>query len=99
MLNLRKKQRRNTVRVYKKYTFPFRLMYRSFSFDFLFPFVQHTFDFSVRSVSLFSPLIFCEKGHSICVNSCFGEQKFHVVNYMYVAMSSCKKIRLSQLLG
>ena len=71
----------------------------SILFHFLFLLVQHTFDFSTCFISLFSPFIFCGKGHSICVNSCFGERKFHTVNYMYVATCSHKRIRLSQLLG
>ena len=62
------------VRVNKNYTLPFRRTDRPFPFHFLFPSVQHTFDFSACSISLFSPFIFCGKGHSVCVNSRFGEE-------------------------
>ena len=88
-----------TVRINKIYTFPFCWMDRPFSFHFLFPFVQHMFDFSACSVSFFSLLIFYGKGHFVCLNSCFGKRKFHMLNYMYVAMCSRRRIRLSQLLG
>ena len=74
-------------------------MDRTFLFHFLFSSIQHPFDFSACSVSLFNPFILCGKGHSIWVNSCFGERKFHVINYMYVATCSHTRIWLSHLLG
>ena len=87
------------VHVNKNYTLPFHLTDSPFLCHFLFPSIQKMFDFSARSILLFSHFIFCWKGHSICVNSRFGERKFHMVNYMYVAMYSRRRIRLSHLLG
>ena len=49
--------------------FPFRLTDCPFLFHFFFPFVKHMFDFSARSISLFSPFIFCWEGHFVHLDS------------------------------
>ena len=86
------------VCINKKYTFPFHLTDCPFLFHFFCSFNLHLilvpvpFHFS-------PPLILCGKDHSACVNSCFAESKFHVVNYMYVATCSHRRTWLSQVLG